>query len=84
MEEASLAITEGGIMREFTKSSENELLDVLQVVIEGNYELTTALGDLRDSYCALLTEKAPAKFADEMLAQVDAALMQREAFSGKL
>jgi hypothetical protein len=74
-------------MAEWTETSENEMrevMDCLQLVIEINHEMETTLKDLRDSYCALLSEKAPLKYADEMLAQVEAALMQTEDLRCKL
>ena len=74
-------------MAEWTETSEDEMremVDCLQLVIEINHEMETTLKDLRDSYCALLSEKAPLKYADEILAQVEAALMQTEEFRCKL
>jgi hypothetical protein len=68
----------------WTKSSENELLDFVQMVIDSNHELATALKNLRDSYWALRSEKLPVKHADESLAQVEAALMQAEKIRDKL
>ena len=74
-------------MAEWTETSEDEMremVDCLQLVIEINHEMETTLKDLRDSYCDLLSEKAPVKYADEMLAQVEAALKQTEEFRDKL
>jgi hypothetical protein len=74
-------------MAEWTETSENDMrvvVDCLQLVIEINHEMETTLKDLRDSYCALLSEKAPLKYADEILAQVEAALMQTEELRCKL
>lgn len=74
-------------MAEWTETSENEMREVvdrLQLVIEINHEMETTLKDLRDSYCALLSEKAPLKYADEILAQVEAALVQTEELRRKL
>ena len=74
-------------MAEWTETSEDEMremVDCLQLAIEINHEMETTLKDLRDSYCALLSEKAPLKYADEILAQVEAALMQTEEFRCKL
>ena len=68
-------------MAEWTEASENEmreLVDCLQLAIEINHEMEIALKDLRDSYWALLSEKAPLKYADEILAQVETALTQTE------
>jgi hypothetical protein len=76
-----------GIMAEWTETSENELremVDCLQLVIEINLEMEATLKDLRDSYCALLSEKAPLKYADEILAEVETALIQAEEFKYKL
>jgi hypothetical protein len=73
-------------MAEWTEASENEmreLVDCLQLAIEINHEMEITLKDLRDSYCDLLCEKAPAKYADEMLAQVEAALKQTEELRDK-
>lgn len=66
------------IEAQWTKSSEKELLDFVQMVIESNHELATALKALRDSHCALRSEVSPVKDADESLAQVEAALMRAE------
>lgn len=66
------------IEEQWTKPSEKELLDFVQMVIESNHELAAALKNLRDSYCALRSEKLPVKHADESLAHVEAALMHAE------
>ena len=74
-------------MAEWAEKSENEMREVvdrLQLVIEINHEMETTLKDLRDSFCALLSERAPLKYADEILAQVEAALMQTEELKRKL
>jgi len=69
---------------QWTKPSEKDLLDFVQMVIESNHELATALKNLRDSYCALRSENSPVKHTDESLAQVEAALMQAEKIRDKL
>jgi hypothetical protein len=72
------------IEEQWRKPSEKELLDFVQMVIESNRELATALKSLRDSYWASRSGKLPVKHADESLAQVEAALLQAEKIREKL